>query len=363
MSSFHISISATALSALKSRLELTTFPDELDDAGWGYGVPLADIKRLVARWRDGFDWRKAEQQLNALPQFTRDIEVDGFGVLNIHYVHKKSEKGQGLPLLSDCISIGPGGFFEAQKIIPLLTKSAGYGFSEGPKKKGFSIMQYAEVAHKLMLASDTMNMVSARTQFISGNQPYVHPSDARGDWGSTITRQIAYTYGGKYSKAWHTNFLLTSPPPDDESIRVRIFHTTVYKASDIRIQLSGLSVGLLAWIYEKLSLPGYRSIGSLALVLQPLSEFTMSYAHQQEVGDTPPSSIPLGTSNFPKGIGRIPKSWYPHVGNVVFEAEHNVGGHFAALEQPEQLVADLQQMFGKGGSAYGVVPGRDGYGT
>lgn len=101
MSSFKISISSTALSALKSRLELTTFPDELDEAGWDYGVPLADIKRLVARWRDGFDWRKEEQKLNeTLPQFTRDIEVDGFGALNIHYVHKKSEKeGQGIPLL------------------------------------------------------------------------------------------------------------------------------------------------------------------------------------------------------------------------------------------------------------------------
>lgn len=57
-------------------------------------------------------------------------------------------------------------------------------------------------------------------------------------------------------------------------------------------------------------------------------------------------------------------SWYPHIGNAVFEAEHNdTGGHFAAYEQPKQLVADLQQMFGKGGPAYGVVSGQDGYGS
>ncbi|KAF9073129.1 Alpha/Beta hydrolase protein [Rhodocollybia butyracea] len=395
MSSFHISISATALSALKSRLELTTFPDELDDAGWGYGVPLADIKRLVARWRDGFDWRKAEQQLNALPQFTRDIEVDGFGVLNIHYVHKKSEKGQGLPLLSDCISIGPGGFFEAQKIIPLLTKVhegselptfdvvalslPGYGFSEGPKKKGFSIMQYAEVAHKLMLAL--------------GYNEYVTQG---GDWGSTITRQIAYTYGGKYSKAWHTNFLLTSPPPDDESSKYSpvdkeglerfknfdqfgsgYFIQQSTKPQTLGYSLADSPVGLLAWIYEKLVgwTDSYPWTDDEVLTWVSIYWFSRSgpaasiriyyeaMRTRQEVGDTPPSSIPLGTSNFPKELGRIPKSWYPHVGNVVFEAEHNVGGHFAALEQPEQLVADLQQMFGKGGSAYGVVPGRDGYGT
>lgn len=98
--SFKIAVSSTALSALKSRIESATFPDELDDAGWAYGVPLADMKRLVARWRDGFDWRQEEQKLNnELPQFTRDIEVDGFGSLNVHYVYKKSDTGAGIPLL------------------------------------------------------------------------------------------------------------------------------------------------------------------------------------------------------------------------------------------------------------------------
>ena len=178
MSLFKISVSSSALSALKSRLEGTIFPDELDGAGWDYGAPLTNIKRLVNRWRDGFDWRKEEERLNAtLPQFTRDIEVEGFGILNIHYIHDKRENAGGIPLLfvhgcecrndwrlllSDLFSLylGPGSFLEVSKIIHLLTKGGdsqlpvfdvvaislpGYAFSEGPKKKGFSLAQYAEV--------------------------------------------------------------------------------------------------------------------------------------------------------------------------------------------------------------------------
>jgi len=100
------------------------------------------VRRLVARWKDGFDWRAAEARINELPQFTRDIDVDGFGTLNIHYVHAKSEAKDALPLLF--IHGWPGHFMEVAKILPLLTSPTGdhlsfhvvalslpgYGFSE-----------------------------------------------------------------------------------------------------------------------------------------------------------------------------------------------------------------------------------------
>lgn len=49
------------------------------------------------------------------------------------------------------------------------------------------------------------------------------------------------------------------------------------------------------------------------------------------------------------------------MGKVVFESEHDTGGHFAAFEVPEKLVGDLRKMFGKGGPAYGVVLSKTGY--
>ena len=97
--SFSISVPDSELDFLKKKLELARFPDELEGAGWDYGVPLPHIKRLVEHWQNGFDWRKSENALNSLPMFTRDIDVEGFGTLNIHYVHQKSDVAAAIPLL------------------------------------------------------------------------------------------------------------------------------------------------------------------------------------------------------------------------------------------------------------------------
>ena len=97
---FKISISDDKIAQLQAKLGTVTFPDKLEDAGWAYGAPLADIKRIVARWQNGFDWRAQEKKINEeLRQFTRDINVDGFGSLNIHYVHQKSQAVDAIPLL------------------------------------------------------------------------------------------------------------------------------------------------------------------------------------------------------------------------------------------------------------------------
>lgn len=97
---FSIAVPDAELELLHKKLELTRFPDELDEAGRDYGVPLADVKRLVALWKDAFDWRAHETALNAeLPQFTVDIEVEGFGTLNTHFVHKESSVKGAIPLL------------------------------------------------------------------------------------------------------------------------------------------------------------------------------------------------------------------------------------------------------------------------
>lgn len=97
---FTITVLDDELANLQRKLALTTLPDELDDAGWAYGVPLADVSRLLARWKAGFDWRAQEAALNAdLPQFRRKIEVDGHGALGVHFIHQRSTVEGAVPLL------------------------------------------------------------------------------------------------------------------------------------------------------------------------------------------------------------------------------------------------------------------------
>ena len=96
---FTVAVSDDRLDRLRKKLEVAEFPDELDDAGWDYGAPLADVKRLTAYWKDEFDWRKQEEDINKLPQYQTQIKVDGFEALNIHFVHQKSDNPKAIPLL------------------------------------------------------------------------------------------------------------------------------------------------------------------------------------------------------------------------------------------------------------------------
>lgn len=96
---FKIAVDEAKIHRLQQKLRLTDFPPELEDAGSSYGAPLSDVTRLAKYWADGFDWRAQEARLNQLPQFTTDISVEGFGELNIHFVHEKSDVPGAIPLL------------------------------------------------------------------------------------------------------------------------------------------------------------------------------------------------------------------------------------------------------------------------
>ncbi|KAH9891956.1 alpha/beta-hydrolase [Cubamyces lactineus] len=397
---FTLDVPDADLELLRQKLALIRFPDELDDAGWDYGVPLADVKRLVTHWRDSFDWRKSERAINALPQFTTDIEVEGFGALNIHYLHQKSSVENAIPLLF--VHGWPGHFLEVRKMLPILTSCSpdhpsfhvvapslpGFGFSEAPSKPGFGGPQYAEVLNKLML--------------FLGYDEYVYQG---GDFGHSIGVFVANLYGHKHLKAWLSNMpvyripslfsnpllfleLLTVPLNKrlaDQLESAKRFRTSgmgyfVMQATapqTLGYSLADSPVGLLAWIYEKLykvsdhypwsddeviewiSIYWFSRAGPAANI-RIYYELTGQNLHDMFEG-TKWTSVPLGVSYFPGEPVRLPKSWAHMIGKIVYESEHIAGGHFAAVEQPEKLAGDLRKMFGKGGPAFGVVPGKDGY--
>ena len=203
---YKIVVPQAKLDRLKAKLELADFPDELEDSGWDRGSPLGDIRRLATRWKDGYDWRKAETELNKLPQFTIDVPIEGFETLKIHFVHQKSECKNAIPLL---FAHGwPGSYDEVKKILPELVQGgkahpafhvvapsmANFGFSEGTKKKGFGVKQHAEVFNKIMLAL--------------GYDQYVTQG---GDIGYPVTRAMGFFYP-QHCKASHTNMPSPNPP-------------------------------------------------------------------------------------------------------------------------------------------------------
>jgi len=160
MEPFKVNINQEILDDLRARLKATRWPDQVEDAGWDYGVELGYLKELVAYWLNNFNWRKQEDILNKFPQYKAD--VDGH---TIHFVHVRGKTSNTLPLI---ITHGwPSSFFEMYKIIGMLTDPhshgadtedsfdvvvpslPGFGFSDRPLKSGF--LRVDNLWHKLMV--------------------------------------------------------------------------------------------------------------------------------------------------------------------------------------------------------------------
>ncbi|KAL9049577.1 MAG: hypothetical protein Q9162_007146 [Coniocarpon cinnabarinum] len=399
---YTINIPTSSITRLNEKLDLTTFPDELDEAAWDYGAPLFDIKRLTHHWRHNFSWKTQEATLNNLPNYRARIPVKGFASPSVHFLHQKSNNRDAIPLLF--VHGWPGSFLEVTKILPLLTNSSAevsfhvvapslpnFGFSEGIPKKGFGLAQYAEVCHNLMIAL--------------GYKRYVAQG---GDWGFYITRAISLLYPSA-CRAAHINMIRANPPSflsqpllaaqhastsytDSEKAGLERRAWFMNEGSGYRDQqatkpqtlgysLSDSPVGLLAWIYEKLhdwtdsypwtddeiltwvSLYWFSTAGPAASVRiyyeathQPVQDPAQRLAYvsrdrtMQWIG-----GVKLGVAHFPKELGVVPRTWARTLGEVAFETTHGKGGHFAAWECPEALVEDLRGIFGRGGPCEGVV--------
>ena len=400
---YTISVPESDIQKLNDKLDSAIFPDELDDAKWDYGSPLNDIQRLTKYWRHDFDWRIAEEKLNKLPHFVTPIQCEGYETLKIHFLHKKSTVKGAIPLIF--VHGWPGNFLEATKIIDSLSSAKdgqvsfhvvapslpNFGFSEGTKKRGFAIEQYAETMHKLMLRL--------------GYDKYVTQG---GDWGWSITRAMSLLYP-QHCKATHLNMDVGQPPTvlkhpllaveaalrplserkkrdiarsewfDREGFGYNIQQRT--KPQTLAYGLADSPVALLGWIYEKLHDWTDEYPWTDEEVCTWISIYWFSTAGPaascriyHETGRSGPwgqrltrdllmqwQPVKIGLSHFPRDIHVLDPTWTRTQGNCVFEQDHTSGGHFAAWERPEDIVSDLREMFGKRGGAYGVIDGKDGY--
>jgi pimeloyl-ACP methyl ester carboxylesterase len=158
---YQIAIAQTALDDLHERLRHIRWPDEVRDAGWDYGVPLAVLQELASYWETVFDWRAQEKRINTFGNYR--IELHGVG---IHFIYERGRGPNPIPLL---ITHGwPSSFLEMLDLIPPLTNPAhyggdpadafdvivpsipGYGFSDSPLQRGFTYPDVAELWIELM---------------------------------------------------------------------------------------------------------------------------------------------------------------------------------------------------------------------
>ena len=372
---FTIAVPEGVLSDLRGRLARVRWPDEVPDGGWRYGTDLAYMKELVAYWRDRYDWRKNEAALNRFRQFT--VPLAG---IELHFVHEPGVGPDPMPLL---LSHGwPGSVLEFHKIIPLLTDPArfggdpadaftvvapslpGYGFSFSPNQPRFGVTEIADAFASLM--TDVLG--------------YEHFGAQGGDWGAFITARLGYAYPEKL-RGIHVNLLTLrrdlKPPPNPteeerrylEDLGHWLREETGYqwiqgtKPQTLAYGLTDSPVGLAAWIVEKLrtwsdcgreierrftrdevltNVMLYWVTGAIGSSFWP---YYARYHADWPIPDGARVQVPMGYAAFPHEIVRPPRAWAERVFDVRRWTPMAAGGHFAALEEPEALAAEVRAFF------------------
>jgi len=378
---FVIDIAQDVIEDLKKRLAATRWTDEIDNKKWETGTSKGYLQEFCTYWRQSFDWKKTEKYLNTFQHFK--AEIDG---LQVHFVHQKGEGEMPMPLL---LTHGyPDCHIRFLKLIPLLTAAddegfsfdvvvpdiPGYGFSDIPAEKGMNPKKIAGLFATLM------------EKELGYERFFAHG----GDWGSSITEQIALYYP---ELLWgihltdvpfaHGMAPLNNPTHAEEKFQKKTQLWVQTEGAYASIQstkpqslaygLNDSPAGLAAWVLEKFyawsdhggNIENAFTKDELLANLQIYwatqtinSSFRLYYEAIQAImqatynplvklnpfdrtGDK--SEVPAAFALFPKDISHPPREYADRFFQVQRWTEMDHGGHFAALEQPELLAADIRQ--------------------
>jgi pimeloyl-ACP methyl ester carboxylesterase len=386
---FTVHVPEAKLQDLRRRIAATQWPEKETVADDSQGVPLALMQEVSRYWATGYDWRKVEARLNALPQFITTI--DG---LDIHFIHVRSKHANALPLL---VTHGwPGSILHQLKIIdPLVNPTAhrgsaadafdvvfpsmpGYGFSGKPDQAGWDPARIARAWVTLMKRLGYAKFVAQG-----------------GDWGAIVTDVMA-AQGHPELVGIHSNMPGAVPPEvskaiatggpapaglsDEESRALQklrnLFATGVYYALEMATRpqtLYGIAdspVGLAAWLIDLGdgdAKPAAQTTAALRTPTQGqpterltrddvLDNITLYWLTNTGVSsarlywenrfpffDFKNVTIPVAVSVFPGELYQTPRSWaqraYP---NLVHYNKLDKGGHFPAWEEPQLFVEELR---------------------
>ncbi|TCO26300.1 pimeloyl-ACP methyl ester carboxylesterase [Kribbella steppae] len=376
---FRLDVPESDLADLHARLDLTRWPDELPGVGWAYGVPKDHLQELVAYWRHDYDWRKAEQRLNEWPQYTTTI--DG---ANVHFAHVRSPEPDATPLI---LTHGwPGSIVEFTDVAGPLSDPRAYG---GDPSDAFhlvipSIPGFALSGPTRETGWEFMRVARAWSELMT-RLGYDRYGVQGGDWGAGISREVGRIDPTRVIGA-HLNLFpgggATSEPtpeelePLDPAERERTWASwrrqsewlkerqgyadlQSTRPQTVAYALTDSPVGQLAWIAEKFKEwtdPASTVDRDLLLTNVMLYWLTRTAgsagriyyerAHAPYWGQPPePSSTPtalldLAHDNFIPLRHRVAET-----DNIVRWTSHPHGGHFAALEQPQLLIEDVQAFF------------------
>ncbi len=376
ISPYTVNVPQAELDDLKGRLERTRFAQDLPGVGWTYGTPTAFLKDLVAYWKDGYDWRAWEAKLNVYPQFT--TEIDG---QNLYFLHIESPEPDATPLV--LLHGWPGSILEFIHVIEPLTNPVAHG---GRAEDAFhlvipSLPGFGFSGPTNDTGWDTARMARAIAELVArlGYERYgVQGGDAGQFVAADLGREDAGHVIGIHLNAATYGFIPWGEPGEEELAsltemeRARIaqlkwwtdegsgyFHIQANRPQTLAAGLADSPVGQLAWIVdlfkewtfkgkEREELQIDRDLVLTDVMLYWLTNTAAStarnYYENMHGGAWPaPVTVPTGVAVFAQDIAirRYGEEAY----NIVHWSEFDRGGHFAALEAPDLLVADIRAFY------------------
>jgi microsomal epoxide hydrolase len=374
-SPFHLHVADAQLADLRDRLARTRWPDTPPGPPWATGTDVRWLKTLVDWWGAGFDWRAQEAALNALPQFT--VALAG---IRLHYLHVPGQGPAPMPLL---LSHGwPGSVFEFLDLIPRLTDPERHG---GDPDDAFTVVAPSLPGFGLSFEPDQPRfggeaIAEMFAQLMTDVLGYPRYGAQGGDWGAFITSRLALTHPDRLTGI-HLNLLVlprdARPGPDATPAERRYFDELAHfmreetgyqwiqgtRPQTLAFGLTDSPAGLAAWLVEKFRawsdcdgdpcsvIDRERLLANLSLYWFTGaigSSFWPYYARHHGPWPLPPGhrlAVPAGYSAFPKEILRPPRSLAEQVYDIRAWREHPRGGHFAALERPDDLAEDIRAFF------------------
>ncbi|KAJ5111272.1 Isopenicillin N synthase [Penicillium argentinense] len=350
---FKVSIHKSRLTELETLIRLSklaphTFENSQTDGR--YGVTTEWLVGMRDQWLQSYRWKSSEDRINSFPQWKIEVED-----LSIHFVGLFSRKKDAIPIL--LIHGWPGSFLEFLPILDnfrqeytpetlpyhlIVPSLPGYTFSSGPPlDKDFNTWDIARVLDQLM-------------KDIGFGNGYVVQG---GDIGSHVARCLAVDH--ESCKAVHLNVCFMRRPEGVTDDNLNAFELQgIERLEKFQALGSGSPMALLAWIGEKY-LQWVDEPLSQDYILESVTLYWLTatiarsiYTYRQNY---PPPSVPaandprwyiqkpFGFSSFPMELAPLPRSWVATTGNLVYWGQHQKGGHFAALEEPEALKTDLTE--------------------
>src|SRR5262245_55068715 len=383
---FRIEVPEEQLAELRRRIEATRWPSRELVADRSQGVQLAALQALARYWTTDYDVGRVAARLNALPQFT--TEIDG---VDIHFIHVRSEHADALPLI---MTHGwPGSVIELLEIVgPLTDPTAhggraedafhlvlpslpGYGFSGEPAELGWETGRtgraWAELMHRLgydryvaqggdvgALVTDAMgrqavegligyhlNLLTA-VLAIGDHLPKESEQERAAAEALATFREDGFAYFLEMATRPQTiGYALLDSPVALAAWLLDHDTDSYYKIS--RAFVEGEPVGSLTQdtILDNITL--YWLTGTAASAARSYWEDARALAAALASGQAPPPvSVPVGFTTFPGEIWAAPRSWveavYP---GLAYFNEVDKGGHFAAWEEPQLFSEEVRAAF------------------